>query len=196
MQKSRRVIGWTVTVSLILLFLGSGAYGVFNLRQNNLTMLKLREAVFTADRDDGDTATALSKLQLFVVSHMNTTLPKLGDQKAIQLKYTYERRVATEEARVSAARAALSNEATSYCNSLHGGASFAVRSQCIEDFYTTHKVNTLEIPKELYAYDFVTPLWVPDSAGFSLLATTALFLVLLFRFTSWLLVRRSLRSTV
>lgn len=195
MQKSRRVIAGAVTVLLILLLLGSGVYGVYSLRQNNLTMLDLREAVFTADRDDGDTATALSNLQLFVVSHMNTTLPKLGDQKAIQLKYTYERRVASEEARVSAARAALSSEATSYCQSAHAGATFAVRSQCVEDYYAARPVTSLKIPKELYAYDFVTPLWVSDRAGLSLLAAGFLGVVLILRLISWLIVRRSVRST-
>ncbi len=157
-------------------------------------MLELREAVFTADRDDGDTATALSKLQLFVVTHMNTTLPKLGEEKAIQLKYTYERRIDAEEARVSAARTALSSEATDYCQRTFAGASFAVRSQCVEDYYTAHPVSSLEIPKELYAYDFVTPLWVPDRAGLLILAAAFLGLVLLLRLISWLVVRHSSRS--
>lgn len=193
MQKSRRVLGRIVNIVLILLFVASGYSTVYHLRQNNLKMLELREAVFTADRDDGDTATALSELQLHVVSHMNTTLPKLGDQKAIQLKYTYERRVAVEDAKTSAARAALSSEATSYCQTTHAGASFAVRSQCVEDYYAAHPVSSLEVPKELYAYDFVTPLWVPDRAGLSLLAAALCGLVLLLRLVSWLIVRRSIQ---
>ncbi|MEK7472318.1 MAG: hypothetical protein AAB624_03680 [Patescibacteria group bacterium] len=194
MQKSKRVLRWVVNIALILLFISSGYLSVYNLRQNNLKMLELREAVFTADRDDGDTATALSKLQLFVVTHMNTTLPKLGEEKAIQLKYTYERRIDAEEARVSAARTALSSEATDYCQRTFAGASFAVRSQCVEDYYTAHPVSSLEIPKELYAYDFVTPLWVPDRAGLLILAAAFLGLVLLLRLISWLVVRHSSRS--
>ena len=182
------------TILLGLLFIASVASSVYALRQNNLKMLELREAVFAADRDDGDINTALSDLQLFVVSHMNTNLPKLGDEKAIQLKYTYERRQAVDEVRVSEERAAVSAQATNYCNTTFAGATFAVRSQCILDYSAAHPVNSLEIPKELYAYDFVTPLWVPDAAGLSLLAATALFLVLLLRFASWLIVRRSLRS--
>lgn len=194
MSSLRSVLGRAVTVVLILVFFATGALGVYALRQNNLRMLELREAVFTADRSDGDTNTALSDLQLFVVSHMNTNLPKLGDEKAIQLKYTYERRLAIDEARVSADRAAVSAQATAYCQSTFAGAAFAVRSQCVEDYFTAHPVSSLEIPKELYAYDFVTPFWVPDTAGLSLLATAALLLVLLLKLTSWLLVRRS-RST-
>lgn len=190
MNKLRLVLSRAVTVSLVLLFIASGASAVYALRQNNLKMLKLREAVFTADKNDGDTSTALSDLQLFVVSHMNTNLPKLGDEKAIQLKYTYERRLAVDEARVSADRAAVSAQATDYCNKTYAGAAFAVRSQCILDYSASHPVSSLSIPKELYAYDFVTPLWVPDSAGLSLLAATALFLVLLLKLTSWLFLRR------
>lgn len=192
MSKLRSVLVRATTILLGLLFIASVASSVYALRQNNLKMLELREAVFTADRDDGDINTALSNLQLFVVSHMNTSLPKLGDEKAIQLKYTYERRIAVDEVRVSEERAVVSAEATDYCNKTFAGATFAVRSQCILDYSAAHPVSSLEIPKELYAYDFVTPLWVPDTAGLSLLAATALFLVLLLRFASWLIVRRSI----
>ena len=185
-----------LVVLLVLAFIAATSTGIYALRQNNLRMLELREAVFTADKNDGDTASALSELQLFVVSHMNTNLPKLGDQKAIQLKYSYERRLAVNEAKVTADRAAVNAEATSYCQNTYASASYAVRSQCIEDYYAAHPVSSLEIPKELYAYEFVTPLWVPDTAGISLLLAAALFLVLLFKFVSWLVVRRSLKSTL
>lgn len=191
MSSLRSVLSRAATVVLILAFFATGALGVYALRQNNLKMLELRDAVFTADRSDGDTNTALSKLQLFVVSHMNTSLPKLGEQKAVQLKYTYERRLAVDEARVSADRAAVSAQATDYCQKTFAGASFAVRSQCVEDYFAAHPVSSLEIPKELYAYDFVTPFWAPDTAGLSLLATAALLLVLLLKLTSWLIFRRS-----
>lgn len=194
MQRSRRVLALVANIILILLFVGSASLAAYNLRQNNLKMLDLREAVFLADKDDGDTAAALSELQLFVVSHMNTTLPKLGSQKAIQLKYTYERRLAVEEARTSAARTALSNEATEYCQKTFASASFAVRSQCVQDYFAARPVATTEIPKELYAYDFVTPLWVPDRAGLSLLAALFFGLVLILRLFSWLIVRKSNRS--
>lgn len=195
MQKSRRVVRRIISAVLVLMFIGAGSSTAYYLRQNNLQMLELREAVFVADKDNSDIASALSKLQLFVVSHMNTALPKLGDQKAIQLKYTYERLTTAEEARVSSARATLSAEATSHCQALHAGQSFAVRSQCVEDYYAAHPVDSVAIPKELYAFDFITPLWVADRAGISLLITAALFLVLLYRIVSYLIVRKSLRST-
>ncbi len=191
MEKKRRLISWAITGLLIILLTGSGFLGIYSLRQNNLEMLRLREAVFAADRDDGDTAAALSKLQIFVVSHMNTNLPKLGDQKAIQLKYTYEREVAAESSRVAAARTALNSEATEYCQKTYSTSSFAVRSQCVQDYFTTHPIKSVDISADLYGYDFVTPFWVPDIAGLSLLASVLLAVVLLFRTASWLIVRRS-----
>ncbi len=196
MERAKLTLRRAITIILVLAFLASAALGVYSLRQNNLRMLELRDAVFTADRDDGDTGAALSSLQIYVVSHMNTRLPKLGKEKAIQLKYTYERRLAADKARVSAERATISVQGTDYCKSTFPGASFAVRSQCVEEYYAAHPVKSLEIPVELYSYDFVTPFWVPDTAGLSLLATTALFLVLLLKFTSWLIVRRTLKPTV
>lgn len=194
MSVTRSILRKVVTAVLALSFIASVAVGVLALRQNNLRMLELREAVFIADKNDGDTSTALSELQAYVVTHMNTTLPKLGDEKAIQLKYTYERRLAADEVRVSAERADVSAQATAYCQSTHAGASFAVRSQCVEDFYAAHPVSSLTIPKELYAYEFVSPFWVPDKAGLALLAATALLLVLLLRLTSWLVFRQSMST--
>jgi hypothetical protein len=191
MDKKHRIVNWAITSFLIILLVGSGYLSVYNLRQNNLEMLRLREAVFTADREDGDINEALLKLQNFVVSHMNTTLPKLGDQKAIQLKYTYERKVAAEDSRVAAARTTLNSEATEYCQKTYPTSSFTVRSQCVQDYFTAHPVKDVEIPVELYSYDFFTPLWVPDLAGLSLLVSAILAVALLFKLLSWLIVRRS-----
>ena len=191
MDKRQRILNWAINSLLIILLAGFGFIGVYNLRQNNLEMLRLREAVFTADRDNGDTGEALSKLQIFVVSHMNTTLPKLGDQKAIQLKYTYDRKVAAEDARVAAARTALNSEATEYCQKAYPTSSFTVRSQCVQDYFTAHPINKAEIPVELFSYDFVTPLWTPDTAGLSLLAAAVLAVVLILKLLSRLIVRRS-----
>ena len=65
---------------------------LFALRANNEHMIRLRNAVYTADKNNIDVQGALQKLQAYVTTHMNTNLS--AGQGAvyppIQLKYTYD----------------------------------------------------------------------------------------------------------
>ena len=47
---------------------------VVALRNNNQTMGRLREEVYSADKNNNDVAKKLQELQLYVTSHMNTSL--------------------------------------------------------------------------------------------------------------------------
>ncbi len=52
-------IGDTSLFVLIVLFMTSAAISIIALRDNNVTMTKLRQAVYTADERNGDVETAL-----------------------------------------------------------------------------------------------------------------------------------------
>lgn len=162
-----------------------------SLRQNNLTMLDLREKVFTADREGGDVNAALIDLQAHVTSHMNTALPKLGDQKAIQLKHTYDRQAAAEEKRVSAARVRINNEATAYCESIYGSSALPARAACVRSYIAERPISERPVPPELYSLDFASPRWSPDTAGITLVITFLLGLALLIRLLIGRATRRS-----
>ena len=58
-------------------------------------MRELKEAVYAADKDNGDVQGALKELQAHVTSHMNTNLStgKTAVYPPIQLQYTYQRLV-------------------------------------------------------------------------------------------------------
>src|SRR4051812_14347928 len=77
----------------IVLTVVSGAISIMALRHNNVQMVHLRDAVYTADKDNGDVEGALRKLRQYVYSHMNTSLASGPNaiHPPIQLKYTYER---------------------------------------------------------------------------------------------------------
>lgn len=47
---------------------------VFAMRSNNQHMVVLRDAVYAADEQNGDVATALNNLRNYVYQHMNTNL--------------------------------------------------------------------------------------------------------------------------
>src|SRR5689334_17699523 len=94
---------------------------VFALRANNQHMIKLREAVYAADKNGGDVKGALKDLQAYVTSHMNTDL-SAGNTSVyppIQLKYTYDRLVQAQKDQFTQANAQLYTDAQHYCEGLN-----------------------------------------------------------------------------
>ena len=95
----------------------SGTVCVYAMRQNNLTMVSLRNDVFAADKSGGDVEAALKSLQRHIYSHMNTNLNSSNSvYPPIQLKYTYERLVQAEKDRVSTTNARLYSDAQAFCH--------------------------------------------------------------------------------
>ena len=142
-------------------------------------MIKLRAAVFSADKAGGDTETALKNLREFVYAHMNTNLDSGSSVKPpIQLKYQYERLVAAEKARVDAANTQVYTDAQTYCQALYPSSfSGGPRVPCITDYVTSHGTQAQPIPDGLYKFDFVSPTWTPDLAGWSIVVTVVLALL-------------------
>lgn len=173
---------------------GSLAGAVYQLRQNNLEMLRLREAVFRADESNGDVNGALNNLRNYVAQHMNTPLPKLGDEKQIQLKYTYDRLVAAEQQRVSTAREKVTADATAECERQLPQVRLTERVKCVQAYIQAHPVTEQTIVKELYTFDFVSPKWSPDLAGWLLVVSALCGAVLLLQLIVTLLVRSSIRE--
>ncbi len=172
---------------LIACFVSLGI-GVYALRQNNLTMVRLRSDVYAADKDNGDVYSALKKLQSYVVAHMNTSLTSGNGSiyPPIQLPYTYQRMVASQQARIANLQNTnlqLYTQAEAYCQAkIPIGFSGRYRVPCIEQYVTSHgfgnELTASSIPPAgLYEFDFLSPTWSPDLAGWSLVAS-AVFLVL------------------
>ena len=165
----------------LLLFVISLALTMFALRDNNQEMVRLRAAVYAADKNGGDVENTLTELREYVHSHMNTDLTGGGNaiKPPIQLKYTYERLVAAEQAKANSANTQLYTEAQEYCQAQNPSSfSGGPRVPCIEEYVTTHGVpaSQINIPAGLYKFDFVSPLWTTDVAGWSLVLTVLLFI--------------------
>lgn len=161
------------------------------LRANNIRMAELRDAVYVADEQGEGVEQALQNLRAHVNNHMNT---KLDDGKGIyppvQLKYTYERLVQAEQDRVSAANAQIYTEAQRYCET-QNSTSFYGRDRvaCIQNYVKSHGSETAKtIPDALYKFDFVSPRWSPDLAGWSLILAGLLLFLTILRFAAgkWL----------
>jgi preprotein translocase subunit SecF len=164
---------------LVLAVICGGVF-VLALRSNYEHMVKLRDAVYAADKDNGDVEGTLQNLRSYVYAHMNTNLSNGNTSiyPPIQLKYTYER--LSQQAVQASSNEQLYTEAQAYCQQ-QNSTDFSGRNRvpCIEDYVTKHGApKAAAVPVNLYQFDFVSPTWSPDLAGWSLVA--AILSVILF----------------
>lgn len=158
----------------LAVFLLSGAVTVVALRSNNLHMVHLKDAVYAADKNGGDTAKALQDLQHYVIRHMNTNLSTGANTvyPPIQLKFTYDRLVQAESDQLANTNTQLYNDAQKYCEA-QNSTDFSGRNRvpCIQQYVKDHGQPLRTIPDSLYKFDFVSPYWSPDLAGWSVVTT-------------------------
>lgn len=172
-------------------FLVSLVVMVFALRNNNLHMVQLKDAVYTADKNGGDTTKALQNLQHYVTAHMNTDLTTGSDTvyPPIQLKFTYDRLVKAESDKLATTNTQLYNDAQKYCEA-QNSSDFSGRNRvpCIQQYVKDHGQPLQTIPDSLYKFDFVSPVWSPDLAGWSVVTTviTGLLTLTIFGLRYWL----------
>ncbi len=179
----------------LFLCIGFAIVAIFTLRQNNLTALRLRDEVLLVDKQNGNTEMALKNLRQFVYAHMNTNLASSTSvYPPIQLKFHYERLLATEKTRVEQARTTLITEATAYCDqNLPQGSNSTGRMQCIQNYVDSHPATLQEqtISDALYKFNFESPLWSPDLAGWSLVLSVWFLIMFLIRFLlNWAYAKR------
>lgn len=172
----------------------SGVICVFALRSNNEHMVALRDKVYAADEQGGDVQGTLQDLQSYVVKHMNTDLSPGNDSvyPPIQLVHTYDRLVKARSDQLASGNSQLYTEAQHYCEQQNSrDFSGHNRVPCIEQYVQSHGQGKIpEIPDALYKFDFVSPSWSPDLAGWSLLVTVICALIGLFGTAFQLLYRR------
>jgi hypothetical protein len=178
---------------LLAMLLVTVMIAVIALRSNNLTMVGLRADVYKADEANGDVAGALHKLQAFVYGHMNTELSTSdGVYPPIQLKYTYQRLQEAETAKVTGQSDSTYAEAQVYCEQqLPTGFSGRTRVQCIEDYVSTHGATQTakKIPDAMYKFNFISPSWSPDLAGFAVAISIILLILLILRVAAALAIK-------
>lgn len=177
LQKSA-IVRIYVTLGLLLLFVFLSFYGLYS---NSNGSKERYETLIATDKAGGDVETALNDLRVYIYSHMNTQIGSdTGIKPPIQLEGTYERLVAEEEERVSKINEDLYATAQVECErSLPTGFSGSNRLACIERYVDNNSVKAQTIEDDFYKFDFAPPLWSPDLAGFSILISIILGLVLI-----------------
>lgn len=181
----------------LVLFTISGVVAISALRHNNQTMVQLRSEVYATDQSGGDINSALNNLRKYVYGHMNTDLSSGGNaiKPPIQLKYTYERLLEAQQQTSASSNSRIYTEAQTYCQTqVPAGFSGRGRVPCVQDYVTSHGVKTPPIPTGLYQFDFVSPSWSPDLAGWSLVVTALMGLGFITSFLVQLLTKRKLKE--
>lgn len=155
----------------IILAVISAAVCLLALRANNEHMLQLRTQLYQADQNNGDVQGALRTLQQYVVSHMNTNLStgNSGVYPPIQLQGTYDRLVQARGASLQQQNSQIYTDAQHYCEKQNSvDFSGHNRVPCIEQYVQSHGVKLPTIQDSLYKFNFISPRWSPDLAGWSL----------------------------
>jgi hypothetical protein len=167
---------------IAVIFLISSCVTVIALRSNNYYMGTLRSQVYLADKNNNNVVGALERLQAYVTHNMNTSLTAGNDSvyPPIQLKYTYERLLEQESKLSVNNNASLYTDAQNYCQTVIPNAfSGRTRVPCIENYIESHSNQLPKVSPSLYEFDFISPNWSPDLAGYSLIATILSFLGLI-----------------
>lgn len=156
---------------------------VVAVRQNNLKSIELRDAVVRADEQGDDVEAALRDLRTHMYSHMNAGLSSGTLKQPIQLKYRYERLVEAEKQKSGDSQQVYA-EAQKYCEERFGQGSLREgRVPCVQEYVSQHSSGQVsQIPDSLYKFDFVSPRWSPDLAGWSLLFAGIFLALFLIRF--------------
>jgi hypothetical protein len=174
------------TKTFLYLFIAMAILCVLALRHNNQTMVNLRNTVYEADKNNGDVNTALNNLRRYVYGHMNTNLSSGNNniKPPIQLKYTYQRLYDAQANKIQAANQQLYTDAELYCQSINKAYYGTTRVPCVQNYVVNHglKEADITIPAGLYQFDFASPAWSPDIAGWSLIVSILLLLALIIRF--------------
>lgn len=157
------------------------------LRLNNVGMVQRRNAVMSADKhgDVNDIHARVYDLQRYSAAHMN------ADTNTFYLQGQYDRdsQKALQDAQAAAGGGSNANaEAEAVCKPQFSGYSSAYL-QCflreLEKRPSSEKLPDIKTPSPaLYQYNFVSPLWSPDFAGFSVLVCLLIVTIIIVRITA------------
>lgn len=192
LKQIQRIKTWQLVVLLILNVFVSATL----LRLNNVGMLQRREAVHAADKQGSpeDTRARLYDLQRYAAAHMNASTGRVY----LQDKYNRDAQAAIAAATNSSIQGqTVYNDAEAVCKPQYHGWSTAYM-QCflaeLEKNPTSEKLPDPVMPvPELYRYEFLSPVWSPDFAGWSVVLLCVIVLMIIARLTSVIILRLLLR---
>ncbi len=215
--KIHKIKTWQLLVLLVPLFFIDATL----LRLDHIKMTGLRDAVMAADEAEETDATIAEKLDALKDFTFNNIVVNVVDDNGVQkitfgtgpfyLEHTYLR--AANKA-LAEAEARLSSDSNPNGN-IYGLASEVCRAQALANGWTWDNANYIncmvgEIQKypaadniedqiaaslpstELYRHNYASPIFAPTVAGWMVLLTVVILLIIIFRGIVWIFLRLSL----
>lgn len=193
-RQLQQVHTWQLFVLLIIAAFVAATF----LRLNNIGMVQRRDAVLASDTSGDNTTTVnrLYDLQRFTASHMN------ANTGGFYLEDQYKRDVAKSVSRASSDTSPYGNiNATvdHLCRSRFSSYSQAW-VQCFAEELGKYPpapdpADTAKLPStDLYRYNFASPYWSPDFAGWSVLTCGVIALMILIRLISLIVLKMMLKK--
>jgi len=180
------------TWQLVVVFVLFGFFTVTLLRLNNIGMVQRREAVKSADEvgDSKVTQNRLYDLQRYVSGHMNTDM---GSGVTLEKTYLRDYKKAEDTAAAKSDSGNIYKKAQEVCAPRFRNWSMAY-VQCtaseLAKYPSGSDLNSFQKPDpKLYHYSFVSPSWSPDFAGFSVLISVVIFIMIFSRLTSVIILK-------
>lgn len=184
------------TWQLLILLLLAGFVAATFLRLNNIGMEQRRTAVLQADGTGDRKAikARLYDLQRYVSAHMN------ADMGTIYLEGQYRRdtQQTIDSASDGNPHGNIYKKAQDVCAPKFTHYTYAYL-QCTVSYLSQFgpadsPASTVKLPKaDAYRYSFVSPLWSPDFAGFSVLICVLIGLLIVARFVSLAILKAMLK---
>lgn len=192
-RQLQRIKTWQLLVLLVLF----GFVAATFLRLNNIGMVQRRDAVINADKAGDSVAIQerLYDLQRYVTSHMN------ADMGFVYLEQQYKRdsqQVIDAASGDGNPNGNIYKKAQEVCAPKFSSYSQAYL-QCTVNYLAqfspaTNPSSVVELPKaDAYRHSYVSPLWTPDFAGFSVLACLLILLMIIGRFIGLITLRLILK---
>ena len=200
-KQLQRIKTWQLVILLLLAVIISATF----LRLNNIGMVERRSAVIAADGagNSEDIKNRLYDLQRYVSQHMNASTEKI----ALDGQYHRDSQKAKDAAEAAGNGNSNRNvygQAAAVCDPIGIAQGWHWPDPryiaCIDTELSKYPaasgpVTTIELPDvNLYYHSFTSPLWSPDFAGWSLLASVAILVLIIARIIGLLVLRFLLRK--
>lgn len=192
-KQLQRVKTWQLLILLILV----GFLAATFLRLNNIGMINRRDAVLAADKT-GDVTVIQSRLydlQRYVVEHANASTGVFY----LEEQYKRDAQKAVDEAsNDDNPNGNINAKAEAVCKPQYSVWSPAY-VQCFTDELAKYPpspdpAENVTLPKvDLYRYEFISPLWSSDFAGWSIVACVIIILMIIVRMISLVILRLLLK---
>ena len=196
LKRLQRIKTWQLLVLLLLMVFISATF----LRLNNIEMTQRRAAVLSADKSGDKEAVKnrLIELQRYVSAHMNAYMGTIY----LEEQYKRDSAAANAAAAQESVRGDIYNKVQEICapRYAHLGSTSAPYRQCVLNEVNKYPqgaalVSELKLPKaDNYRHSFVSPLWSPDFAGFSVLLCGLIVVVIIGRLVGLMVLRIILKS--